>query len=97
MAIKCLKQLLEDDVINNTYGVMTRLRNALGMIEFANGDLMNYLLRLSSESIREALHKHELHITNAIIEHKNRIFRNSGQPVPEDHHPIDPKKYSWNW
>jgi hypothetical protein len=61
-------------------------------------ELRTVLLLLTSESIREALHKNELYITNGIIRSKNRILTALGVPIPEDHAEIDPKKYpNYNW
>jgi hypothetical protein len=98
LAIKCMRRLLEDPVIVNTFRVMIDLRDALDVMKRADPVLIEWLLRLSSESIREALHKHELHITNAIIASKNRILRASGVEVPEGHEPIDANKYgSYTW
>lgn len=98
VAIRELKNLLEAEVLENTYASMIKLKNALHMIEQASGELKDLLLKLSSESIREALHKHELSITNAIITRKNVIFKNSGISVPDGHEPIDRENYkNYNW
>lgn len=101
-AEKCLKMLLDDDEIAQTIVVMRSLQASLGAIEHARNHpvLSAYLLRLSSESIREALHKGELHITNAIIRAKNRILQASGltPDFPDDHQEIDPKNHEgYHW
>lgn len=99
---KHVHTLLFADVIPNTYSVMTSLQRALNALcdlhitPEERQELVSLLENLTSESIREALHKGELGITNGIIMAKNRlIFADS---VPESHLPIDPKNfpnYSW--
>lgn len=100
VALHCCKLLLEADVIDCTIQVMVTLREALrkiGAVKPAS-ELASYLLRLESESIREALHKHELPITNAIIARKNAILTASGIEVPEGHEVIDVTKYGdYRW
>lgn len=100
---KHVHTLLFADVIPNTFSVMTALQralNALCGLPITPGErqeLAGILENLSSESIREALHKHELGITNGIITAKNRLIFSGGN-VPESHLPIDPKNfpnYSW--
>lgn len=100
-----VKKLLHDEVLNNTFKVMTELltslrsvaarRAALSLLERAK--LRKILEPLISESIREALHKRELHITNEIIRHKNAILCECGCPEDESHAEIDAKNYKWDW
>jgi hypothetical protein len=102
--------LLYDDVIQQTIVVMRDLSRALSQLAASVGsdasalseeqknELKNILLPLVSESIREALHKNELPITNGIIRSKNRILTAIGVPIPGGHEEIDPKafpNYSW--
>jgi hypothetical protein len=103
-------QLLHDEVIEHTIVVMQELGSALGQLaglmrggadpltDRQQDELKNTLLPLTSESIREALHKGELPITNGIIRSKNRILTALGVPVPDGHEEIDPKAYpNYNW
>jgi hypothetical protein len=61
-------------------------------------ELKSILLPLTSESIREALHKGELAITNGIIRSKNQILTTLGVPIPDDHKEIDARNYpNYNW
>jgi hypothetical protein len=105
-----VKSLLHDEVIQATIVVMRSLNTALsqlsGMMRGGAGclsdaqkeDLKNILLPLTSESIREALHKGELHITNGIIRAKNHILTTLNVPIPDDHKEIDPRDYpNYNW
>jgi hypothetical protein len=105
-----VNKLLRDTVIEHTIVVMRELGTALSQLSGAVGsgagslsdeqkeDLKNILLPLTSESIREALHKGELHITNGIIRSKNRILTALGVPIPDDHAEIDPRDYpNYNW
>jgi hypothetical protein len=102
---ECVHRLLNDDVIDNTFGLMNRLKAALHGIAVRknslNGsekmELISILSPLSSESIREALHKHELKITNEIIVTKNIILRTCGVEPDEFHQPIDASKYAHGW
>jgi hypothetical protein len=102
--------LLHDEVIEHTIVVMRELGNALGQLAAAiragggpltgpqKEDLKNILLPLTSESIREALHKGELPITNGIIRSKNRILTALGVPIPEGHREIDPRDFpNYEW
>jgi len=98
VAEDCIRQLLEADVLDNTFGTMIRLKNSLGLIAKADSSFCELLLRLSTESIREALHKSEIKITNEVISEKNRILKANGFTIPEDHLPVDLNKfqnYSW--
>lgn len=103
-------QLLYADVIEHTIIVMRELGSALsslsaqvgaagdGLSDAEKEELAAILLPLTSESIREALHKGELGITNGIIRSKNRILTALGVAVPEDHAEIDPRDYpNYNW
>jgi hypothetical protein len=102
--------LLYDEVIQHTIVVMRDLGNFLsqlaGQVRGSGGsltdrqkeELKEILLPLTSESIREALHKGELPITNAIIRSKNTILTAIGVPIPEGHAEIDPRNYpNYNW
>jgi hypothetical protein len=102
-------RLLRDEVINETIVVMMELSEALSQLvssmhrenaltEAQKSELKEILLPLTSESIREALHKCELHITNGIIRSKNRILTAIGEPIPEGHAEInanDFRGYDW--
>jgi hypothetical protein len=103
-------RLLHDDVINETIVVMTELSEALSelvgsmkndgsaLTEKQKSELISILLPLTSESIREALHKEELFITNGIVRSKNRILTALGQPIPDGHAEIDPNDFrGYNW
>lgn len=103
-------QLLYAEVIEHTIVVMRELGTSLaalsglvgqsgdGLTDAEKEELKGILLPLTSESIREALHKGELGITNGIIRAKNRILTALGVPVPEDHAEIDPRDYpNYNW
>jgi hypothetical protein len=105
-----LHRLLHDAVIPDTIVVMRELQAAMSQLAVsvagqANSltaeekkDLETILLPLVSESIREALHKNELHITNAIIRSKNRILTTIGVSVPDGHEEIDPRAFpNYNW
>lgn len=102
---QCVKQLLHTEVLDNTFGVMNRLKDALqataarrdALTAGEKIQLVKILGPLISESIREALHKRELTITNTIIRHKNTVLTACGFAVDESHAEIDPKNYSWNW
>jgi hypothetical protein len=102
--------LLYDDVIEHTIVVMRELGSALSQLasslrssegslsDAQKEELKQILLPLTSESIREALHKGELHITNGIIRSKNRILTTLGVTIPDDHREIDPNNYpNYNW
>src|SRR5262249_29800172 len=102
--------LLYDEVIEHTIVVMRDLSTALTQLAGLMGgradtlsaeqqeQLETILLPLVSESIREARHKGELPITNAIIRTKTRILTTLGVPVPEGHQEIDPRAYpNYNW
>jgi hypothetical protein len=103
-------RLLFDEVIPDTIVVMRELQAAMSQLagslaghtgslsEADKKELEEILLPLTSESIREALHKNELHITNAIIRSKNRILAALGIGLPEGHEEIDPRNYpNYNW
>ena len=103
-------QLLYADVIEHTIIVMRELSSSLSQLSGVVGqgadalsdeekeELKAVLLPLTSESIREALHKGELSITNGIIRTKNRILSALGVPVPADHAEIDARDYpNYNW
>lgn len=101
-AVKLIKQLLYDDVIDCTIRVMTGLQKELNTLVREgirpSPELKELLLKLYSESIREALHKGELHITNSIIRSKNQLLRREGVQIPEGHEEIDPGKYkNYSW
>ena len=76
--------LLHDEVIQHTILVMRELGGALSQLagqvrgggslsEAQKTELQAILLPLTSESIREALHKGELHITNGIIRDNSKV------------------------
>ena len=103
-------RLLHDEVIQHTIVVMRELSTALNQLsgltgadgsaltEEQKGELKEILLPLTSESIREALHKGELPITNGIVRSKNRILTAIGAPIPESHAEIDPNAFpGYNW
>jgi hypothetical protein len=105
-----VRKLLYDDVIEHTIVVMRELQMALGQLAGMVGgkaenlsdkqrqELQEILVPLTSESIREALHKGELHITNAIVRAKNRIFSAMGMELPVGHEEIDPNDFpNYNW
>jgi hypothetical protein len=105
-----VQSLLYDEVIQHTIVTMRELGSALsqlsGMLggsadslsEQQKAELKKVLLPLVSESIREALHKGELPITNGIIRSKNRILTALGEPIPEGHAEIDPRDFpTYNW
>jgi hypothetical protein len=104
-----VQSLLHDEVIQQTIVVMQELRNALkqlsgsirGLSELTDtqkSELEEILLPLTSESIREALHKGELPITNEIIRSKNKILTGIGVPVPDGHQEIKASDYpNYNW
>ncbi len=102
--------LLYDEVIQHTIVVMrdlgTSLNQLAGLMRGGAGaltdrqkeELKDILLPLASESIREALHKGELPITNGIIRSKNRILSALGLPIPEGHAEINPNDFpNYNW
>jgi hypothetical protein len=102
--------LLHDEVIQYTIVVMRELGSALSQLagqvrggggaltEQQKNELQAILLPLTSESIREALHKGELSITNGIIRSKNFILTALGVPIPDDHREINPNNYpNYNW
>jgi hypothetical protein len=105
-----VRRLLHDDVIEHTIVVMRELQMALGQLAGMVGgrgenltdkqkeELQTILVPLNSESIREALHKGELHITNAIVRSKNRIFTSMGMEIPIGHEEIDANDFpNYNW
>jgi hypothetical protein len=104
-----VRSLLHDDVIEHTIVVMRELGSALSQLagqvrssdtlsEEQQQQLKTILLPLTSESIREALHKNELPITNGIIRSKNRILTTIGVTIPDDHREIDPNAFpGYNW
>src|SRR4051794_19008685 len=105
-----VNKLLYDQVIEHTIVVMRELSAALSQLSGQVGsqtealteqqkeDLKKILLPLVSESIREALHKGELPITNGIIRSKNRILTALGVPIPDDHAEIDARDFPhYNW
>jgi hypothetical protein len=101
--------LLYDEVINQTIVVMRDLSTALSELAALvredntlsgeqKAEVAAILTPLTSESIREALHKGELHITNRIIKTKNRILTGVGAAVPDGHDEIDPNDYpNYHW
>lgn len=102
--------LLHDDVIEHTIVVMRELGQGLsqllaalnnsadGLSDAQKEKLKGTLLPLTSESIREALHKGELSITNGIIRSKNRLLTILAEPIPESHKEIDARNYpNYNW
>ena len=105
-----VRRLLHDDVIEHTIVVMRELQMALQQLAGQVGgnaenlsdkqkqELQSILVPLTSESIREALHKGELHITNSIVRSKNRIFTAMGMEIPSGHEEIDPNDFpNYNW
>jgi hypothetical protein len=107
---KRVHSLLHDEVIQHTIVVMRELSAALSQLagsirggasnltDAQKTELKEILLPLTSESIREALHKGELPITNGIIRSKNSILATLGVPIPDDHREIDPRNYpNYNW
>lgn len=103
------RSLLEDPVIQNTFGVMNRIRANLqrlaslvaGGADFLPADqreeMVEMLLRVTSESIREALHRGELPITNGVIRAKNAVLASLGVEIPDAHREINASDYSHNW
>ncbi|NBO92414.1 MAG: hypothetical protein EBV06_08920 [Planctomycetia bacterium] len=102
--------LLNADVIEHTIVVMRELGHGLRqlviMLDVSGKDLTvehrkkltETLLPLTSESIREALHKGELGITNGIIASKNRLLTIMGIEIPESHREIDVQNYvNYTW
>jgi hypothetical protein len=102
--------LLHDEVIEHTIVVMHELGRALSQLSGSLRDgtsaltgaqrdeLKAVLLSLTSESIREALHKGELGITNGIIRTKNRILTVLGVAIPEGHGEINPNDFpNYHW
>lgn len=102
---RCVDSLLFDDVIPCTLGVMRQLENALCVVDRRGAyndndrqELLDALLPLTSESIREALHKGELGITNHVIRTKNSILTKLGVEVPDDHREINASDYpNYTW
>jgi hypothetical protein len=105
-----VRSLLHDEVIQHTIVVMRELGNSLGQLarlthggattlsEQQKTELTDILTPLTSESIREALHKGELPITNGIIRSKNQVFTAMGVPIPDGHAEIDPRAFpNYNW
>jgi hypothetical protein len=105
-----VQRLLLDDVIPDTIVVMRELQAAMSQLAVTvaskpasltaeqRKEMETILLPLVSESIREALHKNELQITNGIIRSKNRILAAIGVGVPEGHEEIDPRDYpNYDW
>jgi hypothetical protein len=103
-------RLLYDEVIQHTIVVMRNLSQALSQLANQVGvdasalsaeqktELESTLLPLTSESIREALHKGELPITNGIIRAKNRILKAMGVAIPDGHAEINAADYpNYNW
>jgi hypothetical protein len=102
--------LLYDEVIQQTIVVMRDLQNSLSQLanhvrggasslsDEQKEELKDILLPLTSESIREALHKGELHITNGIIRSKNVVLTAIGVTIPDGHAEIDPRNFpNYNW
>src|SRR5262245_53096283 len=105
-----VRRLLHDTVIEHTIVVMRELQMALGQLAGLVGgnaenltdkqkqELREILEPLTSESIREALHKGELHITNGIIRSKNRIFTAMSMEIPIGHEEINAADFpNYNW
>lgn len=105
-----INRLLYDQVIEHTIVVMRELSSYLNELHSAlqskpdmideelKTELEKILIPLTSESIREALHKGELPITNGIIRSKNKVLTLLKVPIPEDHAEIDPRDYpTYNW
>ncbi len=105
-----IHKLLNDAVIEHTIVVMRELSQGLSQLSGALGGdadsigeaikqrLKDTLLPLTSESIREALHKGELPITNGIIRTKNRILKLIGVEIPDSHKEIDARNYpNYTW
>ena len=105
-----VRKLLYDDVIEHTIVVMRELQMAMGQLAGLVGgnaenltdkqkeELQSILTPLTSESIREALHKGELPITNGIIRSKNRIFTAMGVEIPIGHEEINAADFpNYNW
>lgn len=101
---KRVNSLLYDDVIEYTIDIMVNLQMDLkevlniSLTSVQKDKLKNSLLLLNSESIREALHKGELYITNDIINTKNKILLKLNVLIPEGHNEIDIndfKGYTW--
>jgi hypothetical protein len=102
--------LLHDEVIQHTIVVMRELSTALSQLlslmrneadalsEQQKNELKTILLPMVSESIREALHKGELPITNGIIRSKNRILTTLGVSIPDGHEEINAADFpNYNW
>ncbi len=104
-----VRSLLHDEVIQHTIVVMRELSSSLnqlarqmrggsGLSDEQKNELKEILLPLTSESIREALHKGELPITNGIIRTKNSILTAIGVPIPDGHAEINPNDFpNYNW
>jgi hypothetical protein len=105
-----IHQLLYADVIECTIGVMHSLsaslrklasyveQNKESLTSEQKEHLKGVLLSLTSESIREALHKGELPITNGIIRTKNQILTTLGVEIPESHQEIQASDYpNYHW
>jgi hypothetical protein len=102
-------QLLHAEIIECTIGVMRHLGHNLTALAnhlSTNGNLTSeqkehlksILLSLTSESIREALHKGELPITNSIIRTKNQILTTLGVEIPDSHQEIQASDYpNYHW
>lgn len=107
---KRIHTLLHAEVIEHTIVVMRELGQGLAQLVSVLGGsadalsdaqkekLRETLLPLTSESIREALHKGELSITNGIIRSKNRVLTLLGVEIPESHKEIDARNFpNYNW
>lgn len=100
IAVNCVRKLMDQDNLTNTFGVVVTLRAALNNITTTppDGDLAKELLRLYSLSIIGALHKHEIGITNGVIKEKNRILDASGIDYDRRAHAvINPDDHPYNW
>lgn len=101
--ITLIEKLIFDEVLDNTFGVMRSLVAELAKIKVTEltiaqkERLKSKLLLLCSESIREALHKHELGITNSVIRVKNKLLTDLGIKIEDGHKEIDPTKYPHSW
>jgi hypothetical protein len=100
----CVELLLDEEIIENTITPMMKLEavtkavsNSITYLSAAEKESLKCLERLYSESIRMAIHKSELGITNRLIRNKNAILQAIGITPDEFHQEIKPEDYDYNW